>query len=539
MLKLVFFIAIIAPTISLSCQMEEQSKYACICSSVEGNCREKIAAIPKMTVSDVVIYETSQDSSERLRQVILKDSLSIFVEEDDSSYKFDINLERKFQKVMGFGASLTDSSFITMNSLKNNGKKEILESYYGKGGLEYSIGRVPIASNDDCLKVYSYCEKENDMELESFSIDIDRSEETGFKIDSIKQIKEIVKSRDSELKLFASPWAPPYWMTNTGKVIKNPKLKDDESIRTSYANYLKKFFDEYSKEGLDFWGMTAQNEPNGNIGYWQSLVFTPQEQRNFIRDHLGPTIKGAYPDIKIMMHDDQRYNLPKWPKVVLADPLAAQYVDGIAIHWYESLDDVVTWMWKPFDRIKQTGKMFPNKFLFASEACFGSVPTIPFLFTKGPVLGSWHRGEIYAYDIINDLNAGVISWNDWNLSLDMQGGPSWAGNYVDAPILIDTDSEDKYYRQPMFYYLAHITKFLKRDSQRVETNLADTNWISNLGFNFSPYITSFIRPDNKLCVIVLNMGYWQKKYQLRLSDGRIFNHSIPKNSIQTIIIELK
>ena len=238
-----------------------------------------------------------------------------------------------------------------------------------------------------------------------------------------------------------------------------------------------------------------------------------------------------------MMHDDQRYNLPKWPDVVLQDPLAAQYVDGIAVHWYESLDDIVTWMWGAFKRIKQTGEKYPDKFIFASEACFGSVPTVPPFTTKGPVLGSWHRGEIYAYDILNDLNAGVTGWNDWNLALDMQGGPSWAKNYVDAPILIDTDKKNVYYKQPMFFFMGHFSKFLPRDSVRVETQYSNPGIVGKLGMGFEPYITSFVRPDGHLVVTVLNMGFWEKEYEIRFS-GKVFSHSIEKHSIQTLLFKL-
>ena len=241
-----------------------------------------------------------------MKPILMQNSLQSETSGSNDPYMFKINLEKKFQKILGFGASFTDSSFLNMNSLKGNGKQEILEAYFGKSGIEYSMGRIPIGSNDDSLRVYSYNDSPNDIDLSNFSIDIDRSAETGFKLDNIKTILKMVKDTGKELNLFASPWSPPAWMTNTGKTIHNPKLQNDPKIKSSYVQYLKKFFEEYEKEGVTFWGMTAQNEPDGNIGYWQSLKFTPAEQRDFIRDYLGPVIKGKYPGMKIMMHDDQR-----------------------------------------------------------------------------------------------------------------------------------------------------------------------------------------------------------------------------------------
>ena len=306
--RTVIFAFLLVSVSSLFCQMDKQSQYACICSASKSNCSETIKEIPTISKSDVVIFETSQDSKERIKQIRIIDGISYSANEKSSNaYKFNIDLERRFQKIIGFGGALTDSSFLSLNTLKGNAKQEIFEGYYGKGGLEYNMGRVPIASTDFSSTVYSYCDEENDLALDNFSIDVDRSATTGFKLKNIKDITRIVESTGKRFYMFGSPWAPPSWMTNTGKVTKNPKLSDDPAIKKSYSSYLRRFFEEYQKEGVEFWGMTAQNEPNGNLGSWQSLVFTPQEQRNFIRDYLGPEVKTAFPHMKIMMHDDQRF----------------------------------------------------------------------------------------------------------------------------------------------------------------------------------------------------------------------------------------
>ena len=218
------------------------------------------------------------------------------------------------------------------------------------------------------------------------------------------------------------------------------------------------------------------------------------------------------------------------------DPDSAQYIDGIGTHWYESVNDMFTWFWGAFSRIKQTKNNFPDKFILGTEACFESFIFLP-PFVSGPILGSWHRAEIYAYDIINDLNAGVSGWTDWNLVLNLQGGPNWVDNFVDSPILVDT-ANDVYYQQPMFFFLGHFSKFLLPDSQRLKLTLSNSGLLNNLGLGFEPYITAFLRPDNLLVITVLNMGFWQKNYVLRLAHDRIFSYNIPKHTIQTILIRL-
>lgn len=48
----------------------------------------------------------------------------------------------------------------------------------------------------------------------------------------------------------------------------------------------------------------------------------------------------------------------------------------------------------------------------------------------------------------------MTGWTDWNLALDVGGGPTWVGNTVDSPIIVDVE-KDVFYKQPTFYHLAH------------------------------------------------------------------------------------
>jgi glucosylceramidase len=196
-----------------------------------------------------------------------------------------------------------------------------------------------------------------------------------------------------------------------------------------------------------------------------------------------------------------------------------------------------TWFWRSFKRVEETKEKFPNKFILGTEACFESFSFLP-PFKTGPDLGSWHRGEIYAYDIINDLNSGVSGWTDWNMVLDLEGGPNWVKNYVDSPIIVDSDNWDVYYKQPMFYFMGHFSKFLLQNSVRVEHKLVNPGPLDWIGIGFDPYITTFLRPDRILVVTVLNMGFWEKEYELRIKDDLSFKHKIAKHTIQTILIQV-
>ena len=175
------------------------------------------------------------------------------------------------------------------------------------------------------------------------------------------------------------------------------------------------------------------------------------QQQKWIVENIGPLLKGSeFRDLKFMILDDQRPLAPKWASEVFEDQRAHQYVDGIAVHWYA--DRVF-----PFPNVlDKVHNEFPDKFILYTESChIGKV-----------ALGSWKRAQEYLQNIIEDMNHWVVGWIDWNLVLDMQGGPNWLGNSVDAPIIINEHNQE-FYRQPMYYALAHITKHVPTGSKRV------------------------------------------------------------------------
>ncbi|GMR55201.1 hypothetical protein PMAYCL1PPCAC_25396, partial [Pristionchus mayeri] len=126
---------------------------------------------------------------------------------------------------------------------------------------------------------------------------------------------------------------------------------------------------------------------------------------------------------------------------IFEDPVASSYVGGIGVHWYA--DGVF-----PASALTTTHERHPDKFILYTEACNG------FLQGKYPRLGYFYRAELYANSIITVLNNWVAGWTDWNMVLDMQGGPSWVPNYLDAPIIVDKDAQE-FYKQPMYYAMAH------------------------------------------------------------------------------------
>ena len=57
--------------------------------------------------------------------------------------------------------------------------------------------------------------------------------------------------------------------------------------------------------------------------------------RDFLRDHLGPAVRAAFPNITVLLYDHNKLAAVPVVQTVLGDPAAAQFVDGVALHWCE------------------------------------------------------------------------------------------------------------------------------------------------------------------------------------------------------------
>lgn len=79
------------------------------------------------------------------------------------------------------------------------------------------------------------------------------------------------------------------------------------------------------------------------------------------------------------------------------------------------------------------------------------------------------------------------------MALNTEGGPTYAKNYVDSPIIVNATA-DEFYKQPMFYALGHFSKFLRPGAQRVESFYTG-NDIKQ---------TVFVNPDGGVIISIFN-----------------------------------
>uniref|UniRef100_A0A2K6MVK0 Glucosylceramidase n=1 Tax=Rhinopithecus bieti TaxID=61621 RepID=A0A2K6MVK0_RHIBE len=359
-------------------------------------------------------------------------------------------------------------------------------------GIGYNNIRVPMASCDFSIRTYTYADTPDDFQLHNFSLP---EEDTKLKIPLIHR---------------ALPWTSPTWLKTNGAVNGKGSLKGQpgDIYHQTWARYFVKFLDAYAEHKLQFWAVTAENEPSTGLlsGYpFQCLGFTPEHQRDFIARDLCPTLANStHHNVRLLMLDDQRLLLPHWAKVVRTDPEAAKYVHGIAVHWY------LDFLAPAKATLGEIHRLFPNTMLFASEACLGSK--------------FWEQCA-YSHSIITNLLYHVVGWTDWNLALNPEGGPNWVHNFVDSPVIVDI-TKDTFYKQPMFYHLGHFSKFIPEGSQRVGLVASQKNDLDTV---------ALMHPDGSAVVVVLNRS--SKDVPLTIKDPAVgFLETIsPGYSIHTYL----
>lgn len=415
-----------------------------------------------------------------------------------------VDTSKRFQAIFGFGGAVTDATADLYAKLKPAAKKAFMTACFDpREGMGYNIMRTTINSSDFGTDTYSYV-REGDTSLDSFDIAHDMKHRVPF----LREALALARRHGSEMRVFASPWSAPAWMKSNKTMLKGGKLLPE--YRDVWARYYVKFIQAYEKAGVPIWGLSVQNEPMATQK-WESMLYTAEEETRFLADHLGPTLKNAGMGAKkIVVWDHNRDLLPQRAGHILSDPKARPYVWGVGYHWYET--------WAGGDPMHRN-----------VAAVHEAYPDVPLLMTEGCIekydvkrLQDWANGERYGSQMIADLNAGASGWVDWNMLLDMQGGPNHVQNYCFAPLHAGDDGE--LVVTPIFPYIAHISRYFKPQARRVSAttsrSVLDT--------------TAFRNPDGSLAVVVLNKTEQAQRYRLFI-DKVETTVEIPARAIQTVL----
>lgn len=471
------------------------------CANNDGKTKDAKASSFSTDGKKVIVYTTADSTSLKLS---VTDTL-MFKEKGqpvESEITVFVDPSKAFQTYFGIGAALTDASAETYYKLPKDKQQEIINAYFNKQtGIGYTVARTNINSCDFSSDSYTYIQ-EGDKELKSFNIEHDRK----FKIPFIKAA---MKAAGGKLNLYASPWSPPAFMKDNNDVLHGGKLKPE--FFGSWALYYTKFIKEYEKEGIPVWGISIQNEPMATQK-WESCIYTDQEEKNFLKNYLGPVMeKEGLKEKKIIGWDHNRDLLFQRASTLLNDPDAAKYLWGIGFHWYE------TWSGgEPmYDNVKLVHETFPETNLMFTEGCKEK-------FDMAKVY-DWSLGEKYGANMINDFNNGMTGFTDWNILLDETGGPNHVGNFCFAPVHGNTKTGELIFTNE-FYYIGHFSKFIQPGAKRIASSASRSMLLT----------TAFKNPDGSVAVVVMNKSNIKTQYFLWI-NGKAAEVTALPHSISTLV----
>ena len=456
----------------------------------------------KVEGKQVIVYTTADSTDLRLS---LTDTLKFkeLIQPVETQICVFANPDKKFQTFLGIGGALTDASAETFSKLSGAKQEEFIHAYYdSKKGIGYTLARTSINSCDFSSGSYTYV-NEGDKELKSFSIDHDQKYRIPF-------IKKAIAAAGGTLTMFVSPWSPPAFMKDNNDMLHGGKLKPD--YYQAWADYYVKFIKAYEQAGIPVWGMTIQNEPMATQR-WESCIYSADDERDFLKNYLGPTIeKSGMGDKKIIVWDHNRDLMVQRANVIFSDPEASKYAWGMGFHWYESW----TGGDKMFNNVRLVHEAWPEKNLIFTEGC-------PESFNPA-MYRNWGLGEAYGRNMINDFNNGTVGWTDWNVLLDETGGPNHVQNFCFAPVHADTKTGNLIYTNS-YYYIGHFSKFIRPGAKRIISSASRSQLLT----------TAFINEDGKVAVIVMNLSNMKITYNLCIGHSSAEVKILP-HAIQTLVL---
>jgi glucosylceramidase len=406
--------------------------------------------------------------------------------------------EMKYQTFDGFGGAITEAAGHTFSLMSKENQNRILEAYFGANGNRYNLVRTHIDSSDFSLGQYAALTDPEDTEFNSFTLDRDEQY-------IIPLLIEAQQTAGKSLSVMLSPWSPPAFMKTNEQRTYGGSLKPE--YREFWAEYICHYIKQYRAKGFKIDMLTIQNEPNATQT-WDSCVYTAEQEKEFLRDFLYPAIvKNDLEDIEVSIWDHNKERMFERANAII-DEETDKMVQGVAFHWYTG---------EHFDAIKLVREKFPTKKLIFTEGCVE--------YSRFSEAGQLANAQMYAYDIIGNINAGMNAFIDWNLLLNKEGGPNHVGNFCDAPIMCDTDN-DIVQEKLTYTYIGHFSRYIEPGAKRI----ASTKYTDKLS------VVSMENPNGSIVTVLLNRSEEDVPVAIRLA-GEVTEISVPAGSIVTGIIK--
>jgi len=367
------------------------------------------------------------------------------------------------QTFRGFGGAFTEAAAYAYQQLPEDKRSEFMQAYFGENGLRYRWGRTHIGSCDFSLGNYACIQDEKDT-----AFNTDRDEKY-----LLPMLRDAEKVLGEPVGLMLTPWSPPPFMKTNGEMNHGGKLK--EEYRALWAKCMAKYVRFYRESGCDVKLISIQNEPDA-VQTWDSCIYSAQEEGEFAPILRAALNEEGCGDIKLLAWDHNKDIFVYRADGTLSVPGADEAVDGFAIHWYTG---------DHFEAVRVVRDLYPSKDMWFTEGCVE--------YSRFDGKTALEKAEMYAHDIIGNLNSGICGSIDWNLLLDAKGGPNHVGNFCEAPLMLNSDGSD-FEIMSEYYYIGHFSRFIEDGAVCLASS------------SYCPGVEAavFENPDGKRVAILLN-----------------------------------
>ena len=454
------------------------------CSKSNGSSSNGNGNNPPPSGDTIISWLTKADAT-----VLLQKQNAILFNASSNSYStITVDSTQTYQTIDGFGYALTGGSAYVISKLDANTKNNLLHELFANDNNSIGISylRISIGASDLNTSVFSYDDVADDTTLSQFSLAKDEA-------DLIPVLKQIV-AINSSIKIIATPWSAPTWMKDNDSSIGGSLLPKYYGV---YANYFVKYIQAMKAEGITITAITPQNEPlyGGNN---PSMVMTAEQERDFIKNNLGPAFKSANINVKIVVYD-HNCDRPDYPITILNDADAAQYIDGSAFHLYAGNITALT----------TVHDAHPDKNVYFTEQWTGSNESF-----SGDLM--WHVKNV----IIGTVNNWGKAAIEWNLASDANYQPHTAGGCDKCKGAL-TISGNNITRNESYYIVAHASKFVPAGSVRISSSVI--NGLTNVAFK---------TPQGKKVLLVLNDGTSSITFYIKYKDEQAVT-TLPAATVAT------
>ena len=445
---------------------------------------------PAPTTNDVDLWMTTANQSLLLN----KQSGILSFGTSNNGFPFiDVDTSQTFQTIDGFGYTLTGSSALVINNMSPGNRTTLLRELFSRdeNAIGISYLRISIGASDLSPSVYTYNDMptgQTDVNLTNFTLNPDRTH-------LIPVLKEILQVNPN-IKILATPWTAPVWMKDNNSSVGGNLQPQYYGV---YARYFVKYIQQMQAEGIIIHAITPQNEPL-HAGNNPSMHMTAAEQKDFIKNHLGPAFQSAGITTKIIIYD-HNCDRPDYPLEILNDPAAKAFVDGSAFHLYAG-------------NISAMGQVYnahPDKNVY---------------FTEQYTASNGNFGGDLAWHLKNVIVGSMRNWSkialEWNLANDPSFGPHTPGgcNTCKGAITIGGNTVT---RNVAYYIIAHVSKFVPPGSVRISSN--NFSGLSNVAFK---------TPAGKKVLVVLNEGSNTASFNIRF-NGKWVTTQLPGGAVGTYV----